>query len=87
MAPTPSYRDGGIALKKGGVVLRMYPTSLDIHYALLGLACLGMGFSPISAYASYLYSSVDSLSSSTHTYMISLYAGPDKLLDGSAKTP
>ena len=54
------------------LLLRAYPAFLCVlplcltHNALLGLACLGMGFSP------YI-----TLSSSTHTHMIPLYAGPD----------
>ena len=73
----PVYRDGGIALEKRGVVLRTYPTSLDTHYTPLGLACLGMGFSLYISLYFYLYSSVDSLFSSTYTYIISLYTSPN----------
>ena len=39
----------------------------------------------ISAHASYLYSSVDLLSSSTYTYIISLYTSPNKYNNGLIK--
>ena len=61
-------------------MLRTYSTSLNTHYALLGLACLGIDFFSISAYAFYLYSSIDLLSSSTYIYIISLYAGPNIIM-------